>query len=126
MVGRVQSMNCGVGLNQKSAEFRPLAAHRTVKARKITRRRWLVAPAIGDRRRHVLPYCRSDWFGVWSVFSQMDVEIRDVACERTEPGVERVERAFHLREHKAQHQSREGDKDRDDQSDMVLRLACSM
>ena len=30
------------------------------------------------------------------------------------------------REHKAQHQRREGDEDRDDQSDMVLRLACSM
>ena len=56
MVGRVQSMNCGVGLNEKSAELRPLDARRTVKARKITGRRWLVAPAIGDRRSHVLSY----------------------------------------------------------------------
>ena len=126
MVGRVQLVNCGVGLNEKSAELRSLAAHRTVKARKITRRRWLVAPAIGDSRSHVFPYRRSDRLSVWSVFPQMDVEIREVACERTQAGVERVERALHLREHKAQHQSREGDEDRDDQSHVVLRLACSM
>lgn len=36
MVGRVQSMNCGVGLNEKSAELWSLDAHRTVKVRKIT------------------------------------------------------------------------------------------
>src|ERR1700722_14009321 len=126
MVGRVQLVNCGVGLDKKSAQLRSLHARRTVKARKITRRRWLVAPAIGDSRSHVLPDCRSDWLSVRSVFPQMDVEIGDVACERTQTGVERVERSLYLREHEAQHQSREGDEDRDDQTDVVLRLTCSM
>ncbi len=31
MVRRVQSMNCGVGLNEKSAQLRPLDAHRPSK-----------------------------------------------------------------------------------------------
>jgi hypothetical protein len=56
----------------------------------------------------------------------MDVEIREIACEGAQASVERVERALHLRKQKTQHQSGEGDKNRDNQSDMVNRFACSM
>src|SRR5579872_591154 len=126
MVGRVKFVDCGVDLNEQRAELLALDSALILEARIGARRLRLVPPAVGDRRGHVFPQDGPDRLGVRAVFPEVDVEVREVAGKGAQAGVERVERALHLREQKAQDQGGEGDKDRDDQPDMVNRLAGPM